>query len=156
MTRNSLEHNSEHDSEHDTAHEYFREKDQRELFTEGTILLIEDDPALRDLTELVLLRAGYTVLTAGTSDQALAMYRDHHLNINVVLADLNLAGDSGLDIAKKLWESNADLQFIFISGDPNGAQIVSSLKHHQAAYLEKPYRMKQLVPFVETTVTVPV
>jgi DNA-binding NtrC family response regulator len=116
------------------------------------VLLIEDDRAILDLTELVLLRDGYTVLKAETSDQALVLYHDNYATIDVVLTDLNLSGDSGLDLAEKLWQSNADLQFIFMSGDPNGAKKVSALKHHQVAYLAKPYRVKDLVPFIETTI----
>ncbi|MFT4713745.1 MAG: two-component system cell cycle sensor histidine kinase/response regulator CckA [Candidatus Azotimanducaceae bacterium] len=136
----------------DSNNDCFHDKDRSGLFTDGTILLIEDDRAILDLTELVLLRDGYTVLKAETTNQALALYRDNQLVIDVVLTDLNLSGDSGLDLAEKLWQTNADLQFIFISGDPNGAKKVSSLKHHHVAYLAKPYRLKDLVPFIETTV----
>ena len=118
--------------------------------THPTILLIEDDHALRGLTELVLTRANYRVLAAQSSAEALDLYTKNELSISFVIADLNLAGESGLDLAEKLWIQNSELQIIFTSGDPQGAMKISSLDTHPIAYLEKPYRMSELVPFIRS------
>lgn len=126
------------------------ENDIHAGLTEGTILLTEDDRALRGLTELVLTRAGYRVLSAETAHHALELYRVNHLIIDLVITDLNLAGESGLDLARQLWEKNTELRIIFTSGDPHGARKIQSLGNQHLAYLEKPYRMKELVPFIQS------
>jgi len=117
----------------------------------GTILVIEDDRALRDLTKLVLNRGGFKVICAESSEEALELYQVNHSIIDAVIADLNLAGNSGLVLAKKLWDHNPTLQVLFTSGDPQGARKVQSVKQYPIAYLEKPYRMKALVPFIESS-----
>jgi len=122
---------------------------------DGTILLIEDDQALRTLTELVLTRGGYKVISAETSDQALELYKLNHRMIDAVMTDVNLAGESGLMLAEKLWFQSPKLQILFTSGDPHAIGKIKSIKQRSIAYLEKPYRMRELIPFIESVFTLP-
>jgi len=81
-----------------------------------TILVVEDDPALLRLTERVLLRAGYTVLTAGTPSDAIRTITDHPSTIDLLLSDMVMPEMNGRDLATQLLAIRPGLRCLFMSG----------------------------------------
>ncbi len=82
-----------------------------------TILLVEDEPALRMLTRTVLNNHGYTVLEAADGVEALEIRKNHRGSINLLLTDMIMPrGISGRALAEKLLEEDPQLHVIFTSG----------------------------------------
>ena len=81
-----------------------------------TVLLVEDEPALRELAEAVLKKLGYNVFIAPGGEAALGIWEEHQGSINVLLTDVIMPKMSGSELAKKLREKNPRLKILFMSG----------------------------------------
>lgn len=81
-----------------------------------TILLAEDEDAIRITTQFFLEDIGYNMLVASTSEEALQKAAEHTGKIHLLLSDVNLPGMSGPDLAKKLAETSPDIKNLFMSG----------------------------------------
>jgi PAS domain S-box-containing protein len=82
-----------------------------------TILLVEDDPAVRQLTRLTLERHGYRVLEASESARALQLWSRHAADIALVLTDVVMPGElSGVQLARRLQAERPGLKVVFMSG----------------------------------------
>jgi len=82
-----------------------------------TILLVEDDRALRIATQRMLNKLGYHVLEAYTGHSAMEVWKHKHDGINLLLTDLMMPdGMSGHDLAERLLLDNPALKVIYISG----------------------------------------
>jgi signal transduction histidine kinase/DNA-binding response OmpR family regulator len=81
-----------------------------------TILLVEDDPQVRQVAERVLRRAGYTVLSAGSSQEAIDVCVAHGRAPDLLLTDMTLPGGSGHELALRLRGRHPRLRAVYISG----------------------------------------
>jgi nitrogen-specific signal transduction histidine kinase/ActR/RegA family two-component response regulator len=110
-----------------------------------TILLVEDEVALRDLVQEVLRKKGYTVLVAPTGAQALKVWERHQEEIDLLLTDMMMPeGVSGRELAERVLAEKPDLKVIYSSG--HSLDLVSpglSLKEG-SNYLQKPYHPETL------------
>lgn len=89
-----------------------KEPDRRE-----TILLVEDDPQVRELTRVILRRGGFNVLAADSECQALWLWTRHSRQIDLLVTDMLIPHCStGVELAKKLQNSKAALPVVYISG----------------------------------------
>jgi two-component system NtrC family sensor kinase len=104
-----------------------------------TILLVEDEPALRVLTGMVLRRHGYQVLEAEQGVAALRVWNEHSGTIDLLLTDLVMPdGIGGMELAARLRERSGQLRVIFTSGynaDISGREL--SLQSGQL-FIQKP------------------
>jgi CheY-like chemotaxis protein len=103
----------------------------------GTVLLVEDEPAVRRLARTILAAAGYEVLEAGTGAQALALSELHAGPIDVLLTDVVMPGMSGPQLAAQLSARRPGLRVLFMSG-----YLPDTISHHGLAasgdLIEKP------------------
>jgi CheY-like chemotaxis protein len=104
-----------------------------------TILLAEDDDAIRDLTRNALTKLGYTVLDAADPKTALAAAARHQGPIHLLLTDVVMPGASGRDLAWQIAQSRPDTKVLFISGYTGEAMIQHGLLDPGLNYLQKPY-----------------
>jgi two-component system cell cycle sensor histidine kinase/response regulator CckA len=114
-----------------------------------TILLVEDEAAVRDLARLVLERYGYTVLIAENGPAALEVWRQNKGRIDLVLTDLVMPGGlSGRALAAQLQAERPGLKVIFTSGYSD--EIVSRHLDLQSGcnFLQKPYPPRDLAETV--------
>ena len=81
-----------------------------------TILVIEDESSLREITGDVLVANGYRVLTAEDGPTGLAVYRDHQDEIRAVLTDIMMPGMQGADVIRELLLANPDVRVVAMSG----------------------------------------
>lgn len=101
-----------------------------------TILVVEDDPDVRDYASRVLEEYGYAVLSAPDGATALAMLREG-TPIDVLFTDIVMPGLDGIEVARRALEQTPGLKVLFASGYAAGFGPVSRL-------LKKPYRSRQL------------
>lgn len=109
------------------------------------ILLVEDEPAVREMTVFALERAGFTVDEAGDAEEALRMLDGAQPDL--ILLDWMMPGVSGLELARQLrrQESTSELPIIMLTAK---AEEVDTLKGFDAGvddYISKPFSPKELV-----------
>ena len=114
----------------------------------GTILLVEDDPGMRELMRDILRRAGYQVLTAESEAQALAVWEQFNPKIHLLLTDVMIPHrTTGLELARKLKGSKPKLKVIYTSGF--GREICGGDPELTASpFLKKPFTPAELVDVV--------
>ena len=114
----------------------------------GTILVIDDDEAIRDLAEAVLHRAGYDVLVAGGGVEGVELFEKNRDKIAAVLVDIwmpDLAGDAVLE---RIHESNPEIPAIVSSGYAENVTRERIPQGHRVRILGKPYEPTTLIQCV--------
>jgi two-component system, cell cycle sensor histidine kinase and response regulator CckA len=110
----------------------------------ATLLLVEDDPVLRQVLLEMLSEAAVHVLTAGDGRQALQLFAEHRDEIDVVLADLVMPDMNGLNLCHMLQKQAPDLRVVLMSGYPINDEIQAQIEQEQLQWLQKPFTAEQL------------
>ena len=110
----------------------------------GTILLVEDEPALRTLAVESLKKLGYSVLQAGNGLEALAVADQHSGNIDVVVADIVMPRMGGPELVEKLREKRSGFAVIFMSGYTESSVLENARIGSEAVLLNKPFSTETL------------
>ena len=110
-----------------------------------TILLAEDEEAVRGLATLALQRHGYTVLAARGGSEALQLAADHGGSIAMLVTDVVMPEMDGRELAARLESRRPGLKVLFLSGYTDDAIVRHGILHQQVAYLQKPYSLLALV-----------
>lgn len=100
-----------------------------------TILLVEDDPQLRQLTSAILAHCGYRVLVAGSADEALDLCKANHREVELLVTDVVMPGMNGRQLAEQVARVSPQVKVLYISGYTSNAIV-----HHGCA------RRRALVP----------
>jgi hypothetical protein len=104
-----------------------------------TILLVEDERALRDLTSRILEPKGYTVLTAVDGEAAQAIVMSHPGPIHLVLTDVVLPGMSGSEVAAWIVRQRPGIQVLYMSGYTDDAIVHHGVLEAGMHFIEKPF-----------------
>ena len=102
-----------------------------------TILVVDDDPDVRDYAVSVLQESGYAVLAAATGEAALKILEDDR-RVDLLFTDVVMPGLNGFEVARIATSTRAGLKVLFASGYATDLTPAGRL-------LKKPYRPKQLV-----------
>jgi PAS domain S-box-containing protein len=113
--------------------------EESELCGSATVLLVEDDDALRSLVSDILAGAGYRVLAAAGSTEALRLVAAHEAAIDLLLTDLVLPGLDGRSLARQLRGSRPALPIVFMSGYLPGAGLDPTIESECAEFIRKPF-----------------
>jgi two-component system, cell cycle sensor histidine kinase and response regulator CckA len=90
--------------------------------TREAILLVEDEPAVRQLFAQALLRAGYRVYEARNGQEAMKVFDQHGDAIDLLLTDLRMPYMGGVELAQHLRARRKTLKLICVSGYPGGSE----------------------------------
>jgi signal transduction histidine kinase len=104
-----------------------------------TILLIEDEPVVRDLVRQVLQTEGYAVLEATNGEQAVQVSSVHRGPIHLLLADVVLPGLSGPEVAAQLVVTRPEIQVIYMSGYESETIRRYGVSEKHRLFLQKPF-----------------
>jgi CheY-like chemotaxis protein len=105
----------------------------------GTILLVEDESFLREMTCEILESAGYRVLKAGAAAEAISTFDEYKTIVRLLLTDVVLPGQNGRDLATDLRCVCPKLRIIFVSGYPENVVTRQGLQEDRMFYLPKPF-----------------
>jgi two-component system response regulator PilR (NtrC family) len=106
-----------------------------------SLLVVDDEPDLRTLYELTLLREGYDIETAGSVEEALGHLRER--GYNLLITDMRLPDGTGLDLLRQLEEGGRSEKAIVITAYGSAENAVEALKAGAYDYLTKPVDLKQ-------------
>jgi len=104
-----------------------------------TILLVEDEDAVRNVTVKILRKLGYTVLVAADGKQALELARENSGTIHLLLTDVVMPKMNGKQLAETLKASYPEMAILFISGYTEHTAIRHGLLEKGVAFLPKPF-----------------
>ena len=113
-----------------------------------TILLVEDEPFVRDATRTILENAGFSVLPATNGSDAIRLYEERQAPIDLVMTDMVLPGRTGQQIGEDLRQRSPLLKVLITSG----YGIARDTTEDPAAdtyFLAKPYSRRDLVEKIE-------
>ena len=110
----------------------------------GTILLVEDEPAVRALARRVLEQSGYHVLEAADGIEAEQVAAQHSGALDLVLTDVVMPNLGGKALVERLRARHPALNVLFMSGYPEGEVDRRGLTGDDASYLEKPFSPQML------------
>lgn len=103
-----------------------------------TILLVEDEPAVRHLFAVALTRAGYRIYQARNGQEALKLFDAHGDTIDLLLTDMRMPYMGGAELAQHLRARRRSLKLICISGYPGETEMT-------ADFLAKPFSRDDLL-----------
>jgi CheY-like chemotaxis protein len=114
-----------------------------------TILVVDDEPDLRDLVTQVLESGGYKVVSAGSGAEALEQWAKHLGNIHLLLTDIVMPdGLTGRKLADRLRGEDPRLRVVFTSGYSAGQPGTELANVEERSFLPKPYRPASLLRIV--------
>ncbi len=119
-----------------------------------TVLLVEDEPAVRTFARRTLERLGYTVLEAADDAQAFAHARGHDGSIGLILSDVVLPGTPGPALVRQLVELRPEARTLLCSGFAPEASVGTE-RIDPARFLAKPYSQEALARAVRIALDAP-
>jgi CheY-like chemotaxis protein len=105
----------------------------------GTILLVEDEEVVRNLTREILEHVGYTVLSASGAAEALELCRSHEGPIQLLLTDVVMPEMGGRELALALAPQRPEMRVLYMSGYTDNAAILNGVAESGSAFLQKPF-----------------
>jgi two-component system cell cycle sensor histidine kinase/response regulator CckA len=105
----------------------------------GTILVAEDDEAVRGITVMTLGRQGYRVLAADGGTSALALATAHEGRIDLLVTDVVMGGMSGLDLARQLQAVRPEIRTLYVSGYTENTIVHHGVVEAGISFLAKPF-----------------
>lgn len=104
-----------------------------------TVLLVEDEPAVRELTTTLLERLGYTVLATGSPNEAIRMVEKHDSKIHLLVTDVVMPEMNGLDLWQQLGAMRPDMKCLFVSGYAANIIANRNVLDEGIRFLQKPF-----------------
>lgn len=114
------------------------------------ILLVEDDPTIIDTLTELLRGAGYTVDTADTQREAIAMAT--HQTYQLLLLDVTLKQGNGFAVCAAVKEATPEVPVIFLTASDDEFNTVTGLTMGADDYIAKPFRPRELLARIATTI----
>jgi two-component system, cell cycle sensor histidine kinase and response regulator CckA len=110
----------------------------------ATVLLVEDNPEIRQLARETLVSLGYIVFDAADSERALGVARDHADRIDLLVSDVVMPGLSGPELARRMAPLHPETRVLYISGYSDHDMAGRALHDPAVAFLQKPFTPSEL------------
>jgi CheY-like chemotaxis protein len=110
-----------------------------------TVLVVDDEPLVRQLVQTALEHDGYAVLAAASGDEAVAMEQEHPGRIDLVLTDVTMPGLRGHELVPLLAARRPGLHALYMSGYADVSPA------HVSPLLQKPFGLSELRDAVRAT-----
>jgi two-component system, cell cycle sensor histidine kinase and response regulator CckA len=110
-----------------------------------TVLLVEDEPALRDLIKIALSGHGFTVLAVGNPGDAITLCKKHTAPLHLLLTDVIMPGMDGLALAKQVRKERPEIKVLYMSGYATNFIMHDGEVDPGTNFLEKPFHPRALL-----------
>lgn len=104
-----------------------------------TVLLVEDEDAVRALIRFTLQQCGYTVLETSHGEEAIRVATSHRETIHLLVTDVVMPGMGGRVVAERLRNLHPEMKVLFLSGYTDDAVVRHGILHEQVNFLQKPF-----------------
>jgi len=120
-----------------------------------TILLVEDDPQLRQLSSSVLAHCGYNVLAAASPEEGLSICQTNHRDIRLLVTDVVMPRMNGRQLAERILQACPNVRVLYISGYTDNAIVHYGVLDPGLWFLAKPFTLSALVAKVREVLDSP-
>ncbi len=120
----------------------------------GTVLIADDEEAIREITTSLLERVGFQVITAADGVETVDRYADHPEEISVLLMDINMPRLNGLEAALRIRHINPKLPILFMSGYPREQVMNRFGKQPHTDFIKKPFQSRELSSAIRSVMEV--
>lgn len=110
-----------------------------------TILVVDDEELIREYIIEILANFGYKVITASSGEEALEIYAENQKEIDAIMLDIGMPGMGGHNCLRELVKINNSVKVIVASGYSADGQVKKTMEAGAAAYVGKPYRLKDIL-----------
>jgi two-component system, cell cycle sensor histidine kinase and response regulator CckA len=117
-----------------------------------TVLVVEDERAVRSLASRILQCRGYNVIEASDGNEALQMAREFAGGIDLLLTDVVMPGMNGKELVSQMKEIRPGIKSLFISGYTNDAIVNHGILDPDVNFLQKPFTVEDLMRKVHETI----
>jgi len=131
-----------------------RRAERRGAHRDGQVLVVDDEPDIRELLELTLIKMGLAVVSAGTIEEAKEHLRNERFDL--CLTDMRLPDGEGLELVRHISGLRADLPVAVITAHGSAENAVAALKAGAFDYVSKPVGLEQLRALVKSALSLPV
>ena len=109
-----------------------------------TLLLVDDDPNIMNTATMMLRELDYTVLAAGTPNEAIQMAMEHSGEIHLLVTDVIMPEMNGVDLAKKILSTNPCIKVLFMSGYTADAITQHGVLEEGVYFIKKPFSLSSI------------
>jgi two-component system, cell cycle sensor histidine kinase and response regulator CckA len=110
-----------------------------------TILLVEDEPAVRSIVSTILQQSGYTVLEADGGRAAIELVRAHAEPIDLLITDVVMPEMGGRQLVEHLTAARPQMKVLYLSGHTDDALLRHGVLEADVAFLQKPFKIRALM-----------
>lgn len=115
-----------------------------------TLLLVEDEPSVREAAARVLTNAGYKVLSAASGEEALELHSKHRGAIDLLISDLIMPHMDGRELAELVRKRAPSIKVLFMSGYTGAAAMGHGFIETGVHFMNKPFSVRDLASHVRT------
>jgi CheY-like chemotaxis protein len=116
-----------------------------------TVLVVEDDPAVREITARILRRSHYLVIEAASGPEALTLAADHPFDL--LLTDLVMPEVSGSELAHRIHQMHPEVAVLFMSGYSQDVLAPHGALDADAPLIQKPFAAEELLKNVHALIS---
>ncbi|MFC1855530.1 ATP-binding protein [Thermodesulfobacteriota bacterium] len=136
---------SDGEVEEEDVEEYIKEKGNE------TILIVEDNPIIRNLFIDIIEPLGHKVLIAPDGEEALKICESYDEKIDLLLSDVIMPGINGLELSKQVKRKLPDIKIILTSGYLENTAIFSKIREAKIPFIKKPLNASELIKIIRKT-----
>ncbi len=136
------------------------EKDVRKVagetdgsYGQGTILLVEDNAQVRELTNEILQNKGYSVLSASSGDDALTLIQQKGALVDLLLTDVIMPEMNGFELYQKALQICPELKVVYMSGYTNNVISQQGILNPDLNFITKPFTEKELITKISSVLS---
>ncbi len=115
---------------------------------EGLVLVVDDEPAIRDMGRTLLERVGFQVILAAEGFEALDLYRVHHQELALVLMDVVMPRMGGIEALHRMHEIDGEVPVLMVSGFGQEDALAELEARGEVGFLPKPFSRQALMDAV--------
>lgn len=116
-----------------------------------SVLVVDDEPGIRDLFRDTLTRKGYEVLTAGDGESAIALAK--RKNPSIAFVDIRMPGIDGVGLIRRLQSESLCSHFVMITGHGRDERVVAAMHMGAFACLMKPFSVRDIIGMTEVVLS---
>ena len=115
-----------------------------------TVLVAEDENAIREFISINLTAAGYNVLEADNGKEAIDIFTQNHNTVDIVLLDVMMPGADGFEVCRKIRETTAETGIIFLSAKTQEEDKICGFTSGADDYITKPFSPSELLARIDS------